>query len=140
MLPFFNAARVNKIFGLLVLYLLVCDANHIFKKKVGEEEYVGRVSFSTFPSDKLVSLVCSDIQFECKNDTACVPLESYCDGKIDCADESDELMCAKPPAIYFLDEKKNTPPPSSPSSSQKMNASHASAALFIMCASVLLLK
>lgn len=53
-----------------------------------------------FP-DNDVSLICDDIEFECKSDHKCIPLESFCDGVRDCVDESDESSCATTPAIHF---------------------------------------
>lgn len=44
--------------------------------------------------DESASLFCSDVEFECRNNHRCIPIESYCDGVNDCADESDELKCA----------------------------------------------
>lgn len=85
------------------------------KKEIGNTEYSVRVSFSTFSPIKKnitttqkndidilysdselygpLSLICEDFEFECRSDHQCIPLEKYCDGKNDCADESDELMC-----------------------------------------------
>lgn len=47
------------------------------------------------------SLKCDDVEFECRSDHWCIPLENYCDGEIDCIDGSDELFCAQTPAIGF---------------------------------------
>lgn len=60
--------------------------------------------------DASFSLNCDDIEFECKSDHRCIPIESYCDGKIDCDDESDETMCASTPAIHFslIDDTTST--------------------------------
>lgn len=55
-----------------------------------------------FPdTDYSVSLICDDVEFECKSDQKCIPLESFCDGITDCVDESDESSCATTPAIHF---------------------------------------
>lgn len=55
-----------------------------------------------FPDyDNTFSFLCDDIEFECKNDHKCIPLDSYCDGKIDCSDETDESFCAATPAIPY---------------------------------------
>lgn len=55
-----------------------------------------------FPDDdEPFSFICDDIEFECKSDHKCIPLESYCNGETDCADESDESSCATTPAIHF---------------------------------------
>lgn len=55
-----------------------------------------------FPDDdEPFSFICDDIEFECKSDHKCIPLESYCNGENDCADESDESSCATTPAIHF---------------------------------------
>lgn len=55
-----------------------------------------------FPdTDETFSLICDDVEFECKSDHKCIPIESYCDGQKDCDDESDESSCATTPAIHF---------------------------------------
>lgn len=55
-----------------------------------------------FPEDsESFGLYCDDIEFECKSDHKCIPLESYCNEIIDCDDESDEQTCASTPAIHF---------------------------------------
>lgn len=53
-----------------------------------------------FP-DSDFSLVCDDIEFECKSDHKCIPLENYCDGVAHCNDKSDESSCATGPVIDF---------------------------------------
>lgn len=55
-----------------------------------------------FPDDGgSFDLYCDDIEFECKSDHKCIPLDWYCNGQIDCDDESDEQTCATTPAIHF---------------------------------------
>lgn len=58
--------------------------------------------------DESFSSNCSDIEFECQTNHLCIPIESYCDGRIDCSDESDELTCAKAPSIHFSTENYTT--------------------------------
>lgn len=111
--------------GLLVLYTLnpffiEPRANYqtsqpeLAIKNVGDKEYKVKTSFSTFPSTQTskenqfdydgeietFKSLCSDIEYECVSDLHCIPIESYCDGKIDCTDESDELTCAQIPKIF----------------------------------------
>ena len=46
-----------------------------------------------FESKIMLSLTaCNDEEFTC-NDGQCIPMESRCNGKLDCFDESDELEC-----------------------------------------------
>lgn len=92
----------------------------IISKNVGDKEYIVKTSFTTFSTtqksaddedgftyddlklDESFSSFCDDIEFECASDHHCIPIESYCDGTNDCADESDELTCASTPKISFL--------------------------------------
>lgn len=92
----------------------------IVSKNVGDKEYIVKTSFSSFSTtqksaddgggfvyddlklDESFSSFCDDIEFECASDHRCIPIENYCDGKNDCADESDELTCASTPKIRFL--------------------------------------
>lgn len=106
----------------------------IITKKIGNEVYSVKLSFSTYSPDivttttatttttqkplsadddyyyysddeleidKSSTLFCADVEFECQSNHHCVPIESFCDGKNDCADESDELRCASGPDIIF---------------------------------------
>lgn len=105
----------------------------IITKKIGNETYSIKLSFSTSPSitttttttrkpssadddyyysDDEIDAVelpsnCADVEFECHSNHHCVPIESYCNGKIDCTDESDELMCANASYINFLNDSNS---------------------------------
>jgi hypothetical protein len=49
---------------------------------------------------------CGEWEFPCSDSTACIDLELKCDGKRDCKDNSDELVCAR-----LLPGDSETPPP-----------------------------
>lgn len=120
--------KTQTVFGLFVLYTLYpffIEMRGNFQspqpeavvKNVGDKEYIVKTEFSTFsttqkPSedqldydnefeiDEMINPLCSDIEFECSSDYTCIPIESYCDGKNDCTDESDELTCARTSKIF----------------------------------------
>lgn len=66
------------------------------------ENYMDTLYYdSDLDSNDTFSLICDDVEFECKSDQSCISLESYCDGEKDCEDNSDEQMCAVTPIIHF---------------------------------------
>lgn len=70
------------------------------KPSTDDDEYYDFYDGELDPDESFNSN-CSDLEFECQTDHLCISIESYCDSKIDCADESDEMTCAEPPSIHF---------------------------------------
>lgn len=113
-------------FLLLCIFSAVCIEMHpissqTYSKKINGKEYIVNLSFSRFSTTKIpdengqASIMCDDVEFECGSDHRCIPLESYCDGRYDCVDKSDEMMCATTPKIHFS-FTNDTIPSSSPTS------------------------
>lgn len=112
--------RAQTVFVLAVFYVFYLNfiemyaiSSQTVNKTISNREYIVKLSFSRFSSaeipanddeiklDASISLICGDIEFECTTDHQCIALESYCDGKHDCPDESDEMACATTPEIHF---------------------------------------
>lgn len=139
-------AKMSVFFGLLVLsifhfffvetrphFLMQRHETKCSTKKIDNTEYIVKMCFDTFSRDETsststqkpdidndtISLFCQDIEFECTSNHRCIPIESYCDGKNDCTDGSDELTCATSPAIHFLSIINDTTVTSSAATSIK---------------------
>lgn len=106
---FFKAQTMFRLFVFYAFYLVFIEMHPIetqtkyITRKIGDKEYFVKLSFSRFsPSattesdykiilDETISLNCEDIEFECRSDQRCIPLDAYCNGKNDCQ-----------PFFYFL--------------------------------------
>lgn len=90
-------------------------SSQTLNKKINGTEYIVKLSFSRFSPAKIpvndseISLICDDVEFKCGSEQRCIPLESYCDGKNDCADGLDEMTCATTPKIHFSINNDTSP-------------------------------
>lgn len=122
MLSILNARVVLGLFILFTFHPHFIEMSSNFQpevqvKNIGDKNYVVKTSFSTFSStlkpnedrldydnefdlDDSFNPLCSDIEFECADDHQCIPIESYCNDNMDCADGSDESTCARIPKIF----------------------------------------
>lgn len=112
------------LFRLLVLCTFCsffCESHYLSQTEVEEPKIIIITTTTQKPSsaddeyyyysddelDTVQPPFCRDVEFECQSNHHCIPIESFCNGKIDCSDKSDELMCAEGPDIILSDNNNN---------------------------------
>ncbi|XP_069124135.1 uncharacterized protein [Argopecten irradians] len=70
------------------------------------------------------SEACARDHFQCKDGSRCISNSSVCDGKVDCADESDEQNCRAVCGGYLQGTQKTFHSPNFPQSYPKLSSCH----------------